>query len=239
MATCSGVSGSQRSRTIAIALAFGPSSDPFIHVNTRIIMQWLRIWRQARIPSWKLRRAWRLALPRVLPEGCDGAIAWDSVVGPLSATIASLASLGWQPSFPEFWVDHQGNQWAMDPHVEAASQDMLAHSLARGWNGNGLGSGVDWDITLPLHSKFRKDCHQELGLLECIMAGGFWTDLRRARQSGSSTPVNCSWCGDVVHSDFQYFWDCSVISCIGNEAIQGSNDLAGQAAAGQDTQTCL
>ena len=248
MATCSGGTGAHRSRTIAIALAFGPTSDPFVQVNSRIIMQWLRIWMQARIPRWKLRRAWRRAVLRVLPDGLDGGIHWPAVVGPLSAAIASLSSLGWQPAFPEFWVDHKGSQWAMDPNVDEAqfrkvigdaALDVLASSLATGWNGSGLSEGVDWDLTLPLHSKFRKDCHQELGLLECIMAGGFWTDFRRASASSAAAPVHCPWCGQVVTSDFHYYWDCYAASDMDIAAIKESNDLAGQAAAGQDSQTCL
>ena len=85
------------------------------------------------------------------------------VTGPVSATIATLTSRGWEVSTPEVWVDPTGQQWAVGGQIEDRAvivqelQDIAVARLwataAKGWLGGGLHSGLDEDITGLARSK--------------------------------------------------------------------------------------
>ena len=58
----------------------------------------VHVWEQ-------LRAVWRKVYHHVV---VDGQAMFQRVVGPMGAVIASIASLGWDPSTLEGWYDHDG-----------------------------------------------------------------------------------------------------------------------------------
>ena len=64
----------------------------------------------------------------------DGRVKWCLVTGPLSATIATMSSMGWKTPCPEQWVDPTGTTWAMGAdgtrkQVEQLIEDITVHKL--------------------------------------------------------------------------------------------------------------
>ena len=66
------------------------------------IKLWMRLWGRATSTQRRdIRTAWSRAIPRILLNG----IHWDRVSGPMQATIAVIAQIGWHSAAPDRWVD--------------------------------------------------------------------------------------------------------------------------------------
>ena len=76
-----------------------------MEVFTRLLRSFHR-WVFDPVHVWEqLRAVWRKVYHHVV---VDGQAMFQRVVGPMGAVIASIASLGWDPSTLEGWYDHDG-----------------------------------------------------------------------------------------------------------------------------------
>ena len=70
---------------------------------------WMRIWGRATVAQRReLRTAWARAIPRIMLDG----VRWERVTGPMQATIAVLAQIGWHPVHPNKWIDAEKENMA-------------------------------------------------------------------------------------------------------------------------------
>ena len=195
-AAASGISARGRCTSTAIAIAMGQERDPLVHVATQQLSLWIDLWREDPALRALAARHWREAYARVLntttshdapsavdagtyaprpapsldgllDHACEKRAKWNAVIGPMTATMATLIDLGWDLSTPGLWVDYTGKKWVPDlmadkqpvlDLVRDSAIEIIQTSAATGWCGKGLEHGVDWDATLALYRHI-----QELG----------------------------------------------------------------------------
>ena len=89
----------------------------------------------------------------------QGRYRWNRVKGPLTATIATLAHVGWKGAKPDFWWSPEGGGWALPSEPTPLGplfEDSLLRSItavnwqkaANHYEGPGLEEGPD--LTVPL-----------------------------------------------------------------------------------------
>ena len=96
-----------RCGTTAVALTYGEEKDPAFAVRHRQLECWKQIWfdldRDMRI---RVRRLWTKQMRKLNEQP-----RWNGVIGPMSATIASLYDVGWKPIAPDRWISPAGDRW--------------------------------------------------------------------------------------------------------------------------------
>ena len=104
------------------------------------------------------------------------------VTGPMGATIAHLAQIGWYPVSPYRWADHQGNTWqytgesSLAPLLEAiqkGAEQAVLRNAALHPGGDGLQGGIDLTV-IHRHKKSLKkqERHADAGTLDTVLSGG-------------------------------------------------------------------
>lgn len=85
--------------TTALAWLFGPYADPGFKCSVEQIDIWIQLWitLDPRVKR-KTRHTWRLAQSNLLQHGV---IAKHE--GPVEGTVQVLSTLGWKPSWPDYW----------------------------------------------------------------------------------------------------------------------------------------
>ena len=111
----SGLRATARCATAAIKLAF--SGDPALEVFSRLLTALMRWEFDPTGDRAQLRVAWRATYARVV-RGND--VSFRHVVGPVSALIASLYTIGWTADVLENWADPTGVRWLVDPSTLGA-----------------------------------------------------------------------------------------------------------------------
>ena len=180
MASASGIVASGRCRATAIAITMGPTRDPAIVLAMQQIGLWIDLWRSDPSCRALAARNWTVSYNRVVglrpndphhnrsvaianavhqPELMRQRARWGAVIGPMTATMATLHDAGWSLMNPARWVDPAGCEWVPDfmadkqPFVELVGEfvsNLIWRHAATGWNGLGLQDGVDWTATLAL-----------------------------------------------------------------------------------------
>ena len=211
-AEAAGIGGSKRCLTSTIAIAFGEDKDPATEIPIRIVTNWLRMWEEATDQQKKkIRKAWARQLPKLLHKR-----PWSRVVGPMGATIATLASIGWKPAAPDKWKRGEG-WWVIVPggstlemiaEIREDVQSELWLEASGHWAGGGLEGGVDWATPKRyLRWLYRKGRAQEAGTMKAIIAGGMWPPARKV-QAGMATDPTCRRCGADCDDDDHLIWTC-------------------------------
>ena len=110
MAGATGINQPGRCRTMAILLAYGLRQDPAVKLARDTVMLWIELWREHPKVRADARHSWRKLHQELVVEG---KVKWHLVTGPLSATVATMTTLGWSVMCPELWTDPSGAQWAI------------------------------------------------------------------------------------------------------------------------------
>ena len=110
MAGATGINQPGRCRTMAILLAYGLRQDHAVKLACDTVTLWIDLWREHPEVRADARHYWRNLHQELV---VDGKVIWHLVTGPLSATIATMTSLGWSVQFAELWADPAGAQWAL------------------------------------------------------------------------------------------------------------------------------
>ena len=150
-AAATGIIASGRCGTTAIALALGPSADPGISNVKDQVATWVSLWGHQSGLHDRARSAWPIVHRRIMSRGNP---SWARVTGPMGATIASLASVGWKAEYPQLWEDPRGDRWVIDPTAGATGiVDLIVadatasvwKSASTAWCGGGLETGMGTD----------------------------------------------------------------------------------------------
>jgi hypothetical protein len=223
--------GYGRCDTIDIALSIGIKYHPFVHCKMQQIRQWFKALRTSPINMIDLTRAYTTVRQKVLAS--DQKDRWRLVKGPIGATIVTVSEVGWNPISPFKWVGGDpllGGPWTwssklgQDPDpstlLEMISWDVhlqLWRKAARGRLAQGMEDGIDLTILQREIARAQKVDNKKAKVLQCIAAGGIWTNKRLYDAGLSSTP-DCPYCGEV-EDEYHFFWACPTLVDLEEEAI--------------------
>ena len=179
IAAASGIVAHGRCSATAIAITMGPSRDPVVAIPTLQVSLWMDLWkgeaslRASAVRQWST--AWcritgrqfghedrSLSIAEATFQPClfEKRARWPMVLGPMTATMATLYDQGWNLANPARWEDPSGQVWTPDLSmqkepflqlVEDFATNLVWRAAATGWCGKGLESGVDWTATLSLY----------------------------------------------------------------------------------------
>ncbi len=104
---------------------YGPGADPAIQVPLEQLAAWIDFWQSADTPTRRrVRLAWKVVMPRLMAAQHK----WPQVKGFMSATIVTVANLGWRPASPSHWrVD--GDTMATLDEVKYAKVHILEKGI--------------------------------------------------------------------------------------------------------------
>ena len=115
----------------------------------------------------------------------------------------------------------------------------IVGGAASSWNGCGLESGVDFEASFKRHKRLIKEaCLEEVALLECFLAAGFWTEARKHEAGLLPTPV-CPRCGANIACMQHILYECPVVNASENPDIQATNSLCDRASLEAAAWPCL
>ena len=99
--------------------------DPAKKVVRDVLELWIDIWLHLTAAQRKrVYRSWDLAKPRIV--SATRRQRWHRVKGPLTATIATLCELQWDPQGPALWTTVDGDQLSLVADGAAADPDTCA-----------------------------------------------------------------------------------------------------------------
>ena len=215
VAAASGVNATSRCATAAIRLAF--KVDPAVELLRRLLDAFVRWVIDPVHQRARLRVAWRLAWSFVVTH--EGVPLFRNVSGPMSALVASLASIGWQHRTLEVWTSPRGvvravcadNFAALKAEILFDVESVLWVNASTHWLGKGL------DLSPPHSESFKgaatlwsRGEHKEAGLLECILAGGVW-DPTRVADAFFLEDAPCTKCGYPKCDSYHMCWGCPLL----------------------------
>ena len=178
--------GQGRCLTSLLALEMG-EHDPAKKVVRDMLELWIDIWLHltAAQRKKKVYRSWDLAKPRIVSPSRRQ--RWHGVKGPLTATIATLCELQWDPQGPVLWATVDGDQLSLvadgaaaDPRhlrreISAAIDQQLWAQVAQHELGEGLQRSVDLCATRLHLARLRKrGQHKEANFLMACLTGALW-----------------------------------------------------------------
>ena len=125
--------------------------------------------------------AWTCAKDKIIAMGTDS-VKWNLAHGPVGALIAQLSDFGWELPAVDSWRTFGGeehilnNKVPIGPFVRWVGQEAAKiiwdraakHYCGRGLEGGPCPSSFTW-----LKNLRKEERHQEAGMLECILTGGF------------------------------------------------------------------
>ena len=202
-ARCTGSFDPGCCKTTTLALNFGEFADPFVKFTSEVVIEWLRLLREDRIPLGRVRAAWHHALSRL-----QGRNLWGNVTGPVSCTIAALQQIGWrapQPDrwgFPEpdgstHWFEHEPSAALDHPFrqmVEEHASAVLWKRAALFLDGKGAEDGVDFTVAKRHLAYFTKrGLHGHAAILRKALQGGLWP-ADRIYETNALHPRECTCC---------------------------------------------
>ena len=168
--------------------------------------------------------SWDLAKPRIV--SATRRQRWHGVKGPLTATIATLCELQWDPQGPVLWTTVYGDQLSLVAdgaaadcrhlrrEISAAIDQQLWTQAAQHEQGEGLQRGVDLYATRLHLARLRKrGQHKEAYFLMACLTGALWPLQRQhdCPRSGE-TPIDptCKRCEEgCVETFLHRHWLCA------------------------------
>ena len=231
--------------TTGISLVLGPKRDPVFQVALETCQLWFDLWQHLPKSHMLIESMWA----KVLPTLRNPPTRWKNVQGPISALIATLLDLGWDPLGPLNWIDFEGTEWFLDPCDPVLSTQFTQHLLRQVelhlWKrasahhlGKGLEQGADWTVTLKkLKGYSSHELYCQHAALLIIAQGAVWEPGRVAAGSNLPPPP-CEHCGQA-HSWFHAVWECPHTKKMDDPRIQMTNHLCEQAKQGHEHLPCL
>ena len=181
-AAATGINGKGRCASTAIAITMGHKRDPIVEVAVQQMSLWIDLWRGEPALRALACRYWKVAVQRITPDTMrDQApgvsapsvgqapvaaqVLWNQVIGPFTATLASLKQHRWEIQEVGTFKDPHGTIWRPDldadkgPFLDLVASfvlDSVWKDAANFHNGQGLQAGVDWEGTLALMKHVKK-----------------------------------------------------------------------------------
>ncbi len=132
--------------------SYGVTVDPQIQVSLEQLSSWIDVWHSADTPMRaRVRRAWKTTMPNIMKSQSR----WQQARGFMTATIVTVAELGWRPASPSHWRVDESTMAVVDelkyakPQVlERALSDLtriLAKSAAEHPQGRGIERGINFE----------------------------------------------------------------------------------------------
>ena len=160
--------------------------------------------------------------------GAPPASRWQRVNGPIGATIACLAEIGWNPNAPDVWFSRDMTKWSMEGinagHMPIKNMELIqsintdalrmVEAAAPPFGPRGFSTGIDWrQVALRIAQLMRHGDLQEASLLETHACGGIWTPQRLANEgysysSEDGPKVMCRLCGAALDSEEHRTYRC-------------------------------
>ena len=95
------------SADVVCLLAYGGASCPKVKQVLEQVKEWIHLWASlTHQEKREARTTWTQLLSRTRGEH-----RWKAAKGVLAATQATLFEIGWTPSLPFQWKDHEGDYW--------------------------------------------------------------------------------------------------------------------------------
>ena len=226
-AASSGITQTGRCATTAIRISF--AADPMDDHTLRVVKSMRRALRKALASPGanELRAAWAQAKddvlcpapvpPNTLAKHTSEEPRWSKVSGPISAAIAILSPLGWRLPNPQRWTSPEGAGCNVLEHPEVPFLRLVSKSVqAKLWKkaaahycAAGIESSPD-PVSFKLLKALRKDgASTEVGLLECMLCGGFWFPERVAAAFPREVSPLCDQCPhQVPATPAHVLWEC-------------------------------
>ncbi len=185
VASMSGMKHPGGCSTTCIRLAFGLDADPFVFGRLQIFQEWIAL-----IPELvEHQRPLELAWKKLLDGLRSAARPWNKVKGIISATIATLLDIRWDPKSPWEWIDGEGEVFSL----RSTDTDRLLHFELRGaleqeaWaqasafhHGDGLWQGADLTVLKRHIARLRRQGeHSQASVLQLAATGALWPASRR------------------------------------------------------------
>ena len=207
-----------------LALEMG-EHDPAKKVVRDVLELWIDIWLHLTAAQRKrVYRSWDLAKPRIV--SATRRQRWHRVKGPLTATIATLCELQWDPQGPVLWTTVYGDQLSLVAdgaaayprhlrrEISAAIDQQLWTQAAQHEQGEGLQRGVDLHATRLHLARLRKrGQHKESHFLMACLTGALWPLQRQHdRPRSGETPIDptCKRCEEGCAETFLHrHWLCA------------------------------
>jgi len=239
VAKATGLSGAGTPNHIAIQWALGSDSDPAITRPIAQLREWRRLWLEADSDQRKeINKVWMKN--HIILKDKD---RWREVVGPLSATMATLLDLGWFPVHPSRWMSQDRNNCFHLTQCESHFSTFLVtirHQLiAKQWKISPLDVSGEYPTILTPQSvevlEGAKQAHRKLlreGLpdaaraLTSVVLNRSWPNSRKAAAFGT-TPL-CGRCGKEEETPTHRFWKCSCNNGL-HELVDKANRLGREA----------
>ena len=236
--------GGQVCTATVLAIKYGDDRDPEITIRVGQIKAWIEFWHTADLDLRnRTRKAWSRALPNVL-----GPNRWKYVCGFMTATIATLADIGWTPDHPDRWLLPGGDQYCDVDFItytwctlKAAIVDTIQKNIWTRASNHYLAHGIeselpDFTIVRRTIKRFeRKGEFGAAGMLLVVAAGGCWHDSRVADAWYESIEL-CSRCHAAFETPLHRYWQCDGNKDTGIDAIDKSNGLCRLAC--RDAENC-
>jgi hypothetical protein len=178
--------------TTAIRLAYHETADPFQFGRLQLLGEWLATQPDLQDQQKALERAWGKLVEQL--EGSPR--RWSMVKGTISAVIATLMDLEWEPRSPTMWVDSDGEEF----HIPTCDHDRLLKYALSGavnqqvwqaaskWHlGRGAERGVDLTtVRRHLARLRRREDHGRAAVLQMVATGSLWPAARRFGAEGAA-----------------------------------------------------
>ncbi len=229
IAVTTGYAGQGHCVTTLLHGECGPDGDPAVYIRTEQVDQWLKIvdgMKSGVADAPSLVKAWQLA-----QKDATAANRWKKATGPVSATVATLADIGWQTPSPFRWVEPCDGEKGTDrvwyytggdsAELKAAIADAASRTAWREaaghFDGSGAEGGVDF-TTFQRHIDYyhRKQLYGHAGMLKKIAYGQMW-NTERQHHANSRIQVECDICGEGVDNTCHRAYGCSCIEAYLND----------------------
>ncbi len=175
--------GSTRGCTTSIIWwTFGPGADPAVQIPLEQLGAWIDFWQAADAAMRsRVRRAWKSVMPALVKAHSR----WPMVKGFMSATIATVADLGWRPASPSHWRVNEGMMAVLDEvkyakaHILEAAYRTLISNLAKRAEDHQHGGGIGCDlhmqgVRMARRRLVRDGKAAEVVALDHIAVGAVW-----------------------------------------------------------------
>ena len=197
----------------------------------------------------RIRRAWVKTLAKLTPARSK----WQCVRGPISAAVATLIDVGWQPIDPSEWITSASDGTSLSGN---ASSNLLAgftktkgHAVRQvlhrlegdleadvwnkaslSYNGKGLERGLpSFEPASKAHANFvRKGEYKKAKAIELAVNNKIWTKQRLLESKIiEESEAMCERCGGIhIETNFHRYYDCSANHAIEHDDVSKTHYLA-------------